>query len=390
MINLKKLKFISALLSSVMLFSAMPVINAEDAASGTYENLTYITIDKNSDSIADGIEITDCSDDAVSVTIPDEIDGLPVISIDRGAFLYHKNIQNLTLGKNVKIIEDTAFFRCEVLSTVNFNNSLETIEYRAFADCYLLKEIKLPDSVTTLGEGCFDGCDSIISVNVPASVTTMERGVFEGCESLTAITVDKNNPNYCSIDGVLFDKEIKTLFTYPCNKSGTEYTTPETVTTIGEWAFWNAVNLEKVILSQRTSEIQRDAFSGCKNLMSITINHVNCLIYPSICTIYNGLNADGYYFNGTIYGYEKSTAQKYATEYNKNFVSLGIYSVTDILYGDANDDGLVNIRDCAYIAGMLSKGQGSALPKKADYTRDNNVNIRDAASIAKDLSLGIL
>ena len=57
-----------------------------------------------------------------------------------------------------------------------------------------------------------------------------------------------------------------------------------------------------------------------------------------------------------------------------------------ILFGDANLDGKVNIRDAACIASMLSKGAGAELPKAADYNKDGTTNIRDAAAIAKMLS----
>ena len=56
--------------------------------------------------------------------------------------------------------------------------------------------------------------------------------------------------------------------------------------------------------------------------------------------------------------------------------------------GDANDDGVCNIRDAAFIAKMLVKGKGSILPKKADYNSDGKKDIRDAAAIAKAMVSG--
>lgn len=57
----------------------------------------------------------------------------------------------------------------------------------------------------------------------------------------------------------------------------------------------------------------------------------------------------------------------------------------DILYGDANLDDQVNIRDAAYIAVCIIKKKVSELPMSADYNKDGTVNIRDAAAIAKML-----
>ncbi len=61
----------------------------------------------------------------------------------------------------------------------------------------------------------------------------------------------------------------------------------------------------------------------------------------------------------------------------------------DFLLGDANLDGKVNVRDCAYIASMLAKGAAAELPEKeADYNQDGKVNVRDAAALASALAKG--
>ncbi len=58
------------------------------------------------------------------------------------------------------------------------------------------------------------------------------------------------------------------------------------------------------------------------------------------------------------------------------------------LNGDANEDGRLNVRDCAYIATMLANGKSSQLPDTADFNGDGNINVRDAAAIAKNLAAG--
>jgi len=59
-----------------------------------------------------------------------------------------------------------------------------------------------------------------------------------------------------------------------------------------------------------------------------------------------------------------------------------------ILWGDANLDGKVNVRDCAHIAKALSKGEGDTLPVNADFNQDGKTNVRDAAAIATALARG--
>lgn len=57
----------------------------------------------------------------------------------------------------------------------------------------------------------------------------------------------------------------------------------------------------------------------------------------------------------------------------------------DEILGDANLDGLVNVRDASYIAKMIVQGRASSLPLCADYNMDQVINIRDAAALASAL-----
>ena len=69
------------------------------------------------------------------------------------------------------------------------------------------------------------------------SVTTIGQWAFNSCISLASIRVASDNPNYIGIDGVLFNKDKTMIVVYPEGKDGSEYTIPNSVTTIGESAF---------------------------------------------------------------------------------------------------------------------------------------------------------
>ena len=66
----------------------------------------------------------------------------------------------------------------------------------------------IPDSVTSIGDGAFRDCRSLASVTIPDSVTSIGNSPFSDCSSLTSITVDPSNPNYSSLNGVLFDNNL--------------------------------------------------------------------------------------------------------------------------------------------------------------------------------------
>ena len=69
-------------------------------------------------------------------------------------------------------------------------------------------------------------------------------------------------------------------------------------------------------------------------------------------------------------------------------ISGGAAYASAYTIGDANRDGNVNVRDCAYIANKLASGFGSSLPDEADYNSDGKKNVRDAANLASDIAKG--
>jgi len=87
---------------------------------------------------------------------------------------------------------------------------------------------------------------------IPASVTSIEDGAFEGCNGLKSISVDTNNTNYSSIDGVLFNKDQTILIQYPAGKAVSRYILPDGVTSIERWAFGNCKNLKSIVVKNMT------------------------------------------------------------------------------------------------------------------------------------------
>ena len=90
--------------------------------------------------------------------------------------------------------------------------------------------------------------------------------MFFGSESLTSIEVSENNTAYCDIDGNLYTKDKKTLIQYAIGKKDTSFTIPNSVTTIGDYAFWNCDSLTSVVIPDSVTYIGRYAFSNCDSL----------------------------------------------------------------------------------------------------------------------------
>ncbi|MGA2863894.1 MAG: leucine-rich repeat domain-containing protein [Verrucomicrobiota bacterium] len=214
------------------------------------------------------ITITEYTGPGGAVIIPSEIDALPVITIggyfDNGFFF-------------------GAFYGCTGLASVTIPNSVTSIGDWAFYGCTGLASVTIPNSVTSIGEWAFQWCTSLISVTIPDSVTRIGEGVFADCTSLTAITVDGLNPFYSSMDGILFNKDQTTLIQCPGIKAGA-YTIPNSVTSIGDWAFDYCSSLASVTIPGSVTSIGGWAFQRCTNLASVTIpNSVTSIEMGAFC-----------------------------------------------------------------------------------------------------------
>ena len=114
----------------------------------------------------------------------------------------------------------------ESIKTIIIENGITTIRTNAFAAMTEVTEIILPDTLTTIESLAFNGFQKLTSLKIPASVTQISEEFFWRAFQLDTIIVDENNEYYTDVDGVLFDKEMKTLITYPSGKSETKYIIP--------------------------------------------------------------------------------------------------------------------------------------------------------------------
>lgn len=176
----------------------------------------------------------------ISYWFPSEIDKNDVLVKYRG------DGGDVVIPEGVKKIGDSAFYSCKSLTSVT-----------------------IPDSVTEIGEHAFYNCDSLTSVTIPSSVTSIGVGSFSDCDLLEAINVSDGNPNFTSINGILYTRDVKTLLQCPGAKISV--TIPDSVTEIAEDAFCYCTSLTSVTIPDNVTSIKVHAFSHCFSLTSIII-----------------------------------------------------------------------------------------------------------------------
>ena len=188
-----------------------------------------------------------------------------ITSIGNDAFCGCESLMSIEIPESVTTIGGYAFYGCESLMSIKIPDSVTIIGDETFSFCKSLTSIEIPDSVTIIGERTFWSCDSLASIEIPASIITIGEGTFSCCDNLNSIHVDKNNEKYMDFDGVLYTKGMEKIVAYPA-RNGSSYSIPESVTSIGDYAFYSCGSLMSVEIPESVTSIGDSAFSYCHDL----------------------------------------------------------------------------------------------------------------------------
>lgn len=285
-----------------------------EEAEGGYKILGYV----------DGVDLP-------LLYIPSYIERKPVVSIAGRAFNASKTLTAVYVPSTVKDIGDSAFFGCNNLDRVSIQGGNLKIGNRAFAGCRSLKRVVFNGAAAELGDYAFWDCSKIAiyyTQNVTAigecafigsglsgeldlrGVKNIKSGAFNGCE-ITSITIGKNlseigpsaffncddlneiklsdeNDEYVYVDGCLIRRSDNTLvlglasavipetvvsigdYAFAYRKNLSEIAIPSSVTAIGSYAFANCENLKTIEVSQSVKSIQSCVFKNCVSLTKAT------------------------------------------------------------------------------------------------------------------------
>lgn len=258
----------------------------------------------------DSIEITGFNNSVSDVVIPSEIEGLPVTAISVGAFY---------------------------LSTIT--------------------SIEIPNTVTSIGEMAFLGCTSLKSVKLSTGVAKIDKNAFGSCSALQEIQVAKDNPNFSSLNGVLYSKKQDTLVIYPAAKTDAAYTIPSCVTSVAMYAFSENPYLETLTIPNSLIKVGDSAFYNCKNLRAVS-------------------------YNGT----EEEWNQITIGLLNEKLTGANI-QYQERITGDVNADGAFTISDVVLLQKWLLSVPDTQLAdwKAADFNGDQTLNVFDLCQMRYNL-----
>lgn len=207
------------------------------------------------------------------INIPSEINGVRVVGIEAGAFRGCEKITAIVVPDGVLTIGNGAFGQCTALERIKLPALLK-LDNVAFSRCSNLKEIDLTNGCEEIGMSAFSDCSSLKRVALPSNLISIGESAFSGADSLEEITI-ADNARYESVNGVLLEKETKTLIR--SNKQGY---IPEGVEELAK----SSVGSKEITTLELPSTLkgidaEKVRLYSCSNLTSIKVAEGNESLY---------------------------------------------------------------------------------------------------------------
>ena len=213
-----------------------------------------------------------------------------------GSVVIPEKVTYESVEYSVTSIGNYAFANCSGLTSVTIPNSVTSIGESAFSYCSGLTSVTIPNSVTSIGDDAFGGCSGLTSVTIGNSVTSIGNDAFNDCSGLKKVIV-KDIAAWC---GIKFDGSYSNPLYYAkhiYSDEDTEITNliiPNSVTSIGNYAFDGCSGLTSVTIPNSVTSIGNGAFYDCRlpPSPSPTVDSMECM-GPCLRPIPNSVTSIG-------------------------------------------------------------------------------------------------
>lgn len=233
------------------------------------ERVTRLTIPESVTAIGDDA-FAGCSG-LMDVTIPNSVTNIGMWAFEGCHGLTNIVVEpenaNYISKSGLLLTKDGSTLVQGVNGVVEIPSGVTVVGESAFRDLDGLTKVTLPAGIEVIRPSAFYGCDGLTDVVIPASVTDIGEHAFTVCSHLMSISVEAGNEVYSSRNGMLLNKDGKTLI----QGVNGEVEIPPGVVTIGEWAFVYYADLTRVVIPASVRNIGAYAFHYCESLTNVVM-----------------------------------------------------------------------------------------------------------------------
>ena len=390
------------------------IVSLDSGIEFTVDSLNYQTTDANLNAMVIGV-VDDIVDPGIAPKVAYQGNLCTVTQLKDHAFAYLDKTVRAEVPFTVQQIDDYCFYDNNNIEKLILRDGIKQIDGYAFAHINKLTSVKIPASVDSISGNAFISDPVLRYINAP------------------------DNSKYTSVDGVLFSKDRKLLVSFP-DGYGASYTVPDGTRTIGREAFRGDYLLEHVAMPSSLIKIDGSAFTECSALSNVVVptgvtvvenaafnkctsmteaelpstltelgynvfNSVpdltsltvkattppTCRTYlnPRTGEIYEPFMA-AHYAQCTLYVPRGSKSAYQQANIWKKFTNIvEVDFPTEVLRGDVNNDGHVNLGDVsALINYLLTQNASNINLEGADASQDGMVNVADVSALISYLLSG--
>ena len=368
------------LMIAAMLLTCAQVAWSYDDSDFEYDNFAYYVEEDGTVTLVSNYYSRTCSG---PVVIPDRVlnkGRYYTVTAVRNAFYGNNSITAVTIGKNIRNIDEYSFYSCKGLTSM----------------------LTIPEGVTNIGKFAFGLCNGLTGVSIPKSLKSMGNYAFYDCEGLTAVYITdlaawcrlrfhsfRDNPlcfaHHLYLNGTeVQNLEIPDDVTYISDYAFYEcpnlqsMSTGDGVDTIGDRAFWDCTNLKTITLGKNVKDIKNDAFYNCIGLTDI----YSYIMEPFTTYAFTDVS----FYEVVTLHVPKGTTDKYKLHYPWYWCTI-VEDLVTTEPGDVNGDGKVNVSDVSALINMIM-GITAMDQSAADVNGDGRVNVSDVSALI-NIILGI-